>query len=516
MISDHDDTDRAPAAGGCRLERLRSELDGFQARSSRFSPGVTLARLLATLTGCRLVKPGPSRRVVALSTDEKNFFLKISSPTGFKARWRHRLLPRRRWAEWRSLHRLHARQLAAALPVMRGQRHGPGPLSFFLLTEEIPGTVLGRHPAPPAEAVGEFLARLHAAGAWPTDLHPHNIVVDPGGRPHLIDAQQVVFLPWIPGGLRVRNLGRLLSHLRDEDGPPGWWALCLDSYNRRFHAPVGAADVLRAADAYRRRRLRSRGKRCRRDSTQFTVVREGDARGYRRREFAMGFAEVAAAFTTGRPLKNGHIRESRGLCIKTHRPGRLHRDRCLAGWKMAQALSVRGVAVPRALAYFKSGRRGYLVTEFLVDSQALNEYLSSLVDVRLKRRRLGELARWLRRIHSAGIWQHDFKSANVLFCKGEFFLVDLDSVRLKPVSERDVIVNLAQLNASVSDAVSLRDRLRFFHCYSQEAGFQRPRREIFRAVWRISQGKNTAASGLNLDRLRPPPVGSGRGEPSRR
>ncbi len=224
----------------------------------------------------------------------------------------------------------------------------------------------------------------------------------------------------------------------------------------------------------------------------------------------MGFAEVVDAFAAGRALKDAHIRESNGLCIKTHRPGWLHRDRCLAGWKMAHALSVRGVAVPRALAYFKSGRRRYLVTEFLVDSQPLNDYLSSLVDPRLKRRRLGELARWLRRIHSAGIWQHDFKSANVLFRNGVFFLVDLDGVRLKPIAERDAIVNLAQLNASVSDAVSLRDRLRFFHCYSQGAGLKRPRREIFQTVWRISQGKNTAASGLDLNRLRPAPVGSAR------
>jgi tRNA A-37 threonylcarbamoyl transferase component Bud32 len=516
MTPNRDEKNTEPSADGYPLERLRSELDGFQSRSGRFGAGLTLARLLATLTDCRQVKAGPGRQVYALSAGGRGFFLKISLLCGANARWRHRLLPLRRWAEWRNLHRLHARQLPAAVPLMRGQRQGAGPLAFFLLTEEIPGTTLGRLPAPPAAAIGEFMAALHAEGVWPVDLHPQNVQVAPDGRPHLIDAQQVAFLPLLPRFLRVRNMGRLLSDLRGAGDPPGWWDSCLEAYNRGARAPVGAAEVLRAADAHRRRRWRSRDKRCCRESTQFAVVTTGPDRGYRRRDFTLGFPEVVEVFAEGRPLKEGHIRESRGLCIKTHRPGFLHRDRCLAGWKMAHALAVRGVAVPRALAYFKSGRQRYLVSEFLVDSQPLNNYLSSLVDARLKRQRLAELARWLRRIHAAGIWQHDFKSGNVLHSKDGFCLVDLDSVRLKPVSAEKAIVNLAQLNASVSDAVTLRDRLRFFHCYSQGAEWPRPIREVYRTVWRISQGKNTAASGLDLEKLRPLPFGAGRGGTLRR
>jgi tRNA A-37 threonylcarbamoyl transferase component Bud32 len=411
---------------------------------------------------------------------------------------------RRRSAEWRNLNRLASKGITAAVPLLHGQRPPGHPPGHFLVTEKVEGAALGRVAELPAEELGRFLADIHRRGIYPADLHPQNILVGPGGRPCLIDAQQVFFFPRLPSVLRRRNLGHLLFYLQDGGRAPDWWAAVLEAYNRSFRSGIGVSQTERAAAGHRLRRLRSRSKRCCRESTQFTVVREGSLSGYRRRDFPLSFEEVQSAFESGRPLKDGHVRAVGDFLVKTHRPGWFHRDRCLASWKMAHALSVRGVEAPRALAYFRCSPLSWFVAEYLAESLPLNAYLSSLDDSRARRRALERLAAWLRRIHAAGIWQHDFKSGNVLCRGGEYFLVDLDGVRLAPVTRKRAIVNLAQLNASVSHVVPLKDRLRFYHYYRRGAKESRhERRRVVEAVWAISRTKNTAASGLDLEKLRP-------------
>jgi tRNA A-37 threonylcarbamoyl transferase component Bud32 len=491
-----------PPTDAC--DRLRRELTGFRASTASPGRGLTLDGLLAGIAACRMVKDSPRRRVYSVAALGRDFFLKIGTPPRPGHPWRQVLSSRRWSAEWRNLHRLGGRGIAAAGPVMYGERRRGGAPGFFLVTERVRGTALSHVAEPPVEALGRFLAGIHRRGVYPADLHPQNIVIGPDGRPSLIDAQEVFFLPWLPAALRRRNLGCLLFYLQDNGRAPDWWTALIEAYNRGFRCAARVSQTDRAAAGHRLRRLRSRSKRCCRESTEFTAVRAGRLRGYRRRDFSLTFEETRAAFENGRPLKDNHVRAFRDLVIKIHRPGWFHRDRCLSSWKMAHALTVRGIEGPCALAYFRSPAGSWFVAEFLADSQPLNAYLSSLDDSRAKRRALARLASWLRRIHAAGIWQRDFKSGNVLCRNGTYFLVDLDGVRLEPVGQERVIINLAQLNASVSHAVTLKDRLRFYRYYSRGAEETRAeRRRVFEAVWTISRTKNTAASGLDLEKLRP-------------
>jgi len=133
----------------------------------------------------------------------------------------------------------------------------------------------------------------------------------------------------------------------------------------------------------------------------------------------------------------------------------------------------------------------------------LNDYLSSLTAGDEKRLALQRLARWIRHIHSRQIWQRDFKSRNVLFHNGRYHMLDLDSVRLEPrIGTARRMMNLAQLNASVSNAITLKDRLRFFHFYIAGARWPRNRRRAaYQKIWEISRGKNTAGYDLDLDKL---------------
>jgi tRNA A-37 threonylcarbamoyl transferase component Bud32 len=492
------------AAGGAEipLAELRARLAGFRCRAGRRRPGFSLEGLLAEVRACRVVKAGRRRTVFELSAGGQGYFLKMGAAKPSVRRATELLRWGRRWAEWRNLHRLLDRGLAACIPVLRGQGTGRAAADFFLVTEKVDGRPLGAGVEPPA--LGAFLAGLHAAGAYAADLHPNNLLIRTDGSPCLIDAQAVFFLPWMPRRLRASSLGKLLHYLSgDASVPPAWWAAVLAAYNRAAGAPLSPAEVEAAAGAFRRRRERSRSRRCLVDSSGFERVRGPGAFGYRRRDFGLGPEEIERLFEGGRPLKEGHVREAQGLCIKMQGRRLLHRDRCLAGWKMSHALAVRGIPVARALAYYRLRGRRYLVTEYLEGGTPLNPCLSALAGAAL-RRRLAEFAGWLRRIHAAGVWQHDFKSANVLCHAGRFHLLDLDGVRFGRISRRRVLVNLAQLNASVSHAVGLRDRLRFYGYYTRGQGFtRRQRRAEYRAIWEISATKNTAASGLELNRLRP-------------
>jgi hypothetical protein len=81
-------------------------------------------------------------------------------------------------------------------------------------------------------------------------------------------------------------------------------------------------------------------------------------------------------------------------------------------------------------------------------------------------------------------------------------MVDLDGVRIRRLSEDNKTTNLAQLNASVSNAVTIKDRLRFYHYYSVD--FQptrQQRRAVYRQVWEITKTKNTKIYDLDFTKL---------------
>ena len=167
-----------------------------------------------------------------------------------------------------------------------------------------------------------------------------------------------------------------------------------------------------------------------------------------------------------------------------------------------RALEVRGILVPRSLGYLVFKDRNFFLSELLDDSLHLNDYLSSINDMQVKRRQLIKLALWVRKIHDAHVWQRDFKSQNILCRQGRYYLIDLDGVRIRSLTESDRITNLAQLNASLGNAITIRDRLRFFACYlAGETPPRHQRRRIYRKIWRIAQTKGTAKYNLDLKKF---------------
>jgi tRNA A-37 threonylcarbamoyl transferase component Bud32 len=488
------------AATGNVLRELARDLQGSRVSQSPLSPGITLESLTAGTTQCVVIKTNQRRSVFMLYTPRGQYFLKLSKLIRSKDRIRHFFLPARRDAEWRNLHRLRSKAIAAAVPALKGHKKGR---FFFLLTERVAGTAPALQSSVEAEALGRYIRYLHDKGIYHADLHPGNIILQQDGHPCLIDAQEVYFLPFMPRPIRVHNLGKWFHHVTTLGVTDQWTEAFFKTYNEGGRPFIARGDIIESRECHRQRRYRSRAKRCAKDSSEFAIVQGEGIWGYRRREFHWGLPELRNALHEGQPIKREHVFRYGGVCIKKYRRRFLHKDRCLRAWKMSRALEVREIPVAKALAYFRTGRNSYFLSEFLVDGIRLNDYLSSIVEELQKRKAIKAFAQWVRHVHDLGIWQRDFKSTNVLWQDGRFHMLDLESIaipRRLPTGRK--VYNLAQLNASISNAVTLRNRLCFFHHYSRGLCLSRKtRRRTYRQIWAITRTKETSFFGLDTDSL---------------
>ena len=138
--------------------------------------------------------------------------------------------PLRALREARMLRRLRARDVPAPAPVCVRRRAG----CWELELEEVAGAVdlsalLARRPLHRAELQGllELGVALCRAGLRPADLHPGNVLLDPGGRAWLVDVGRDRLLG---RGLPCRHVARLLresgARLRESLGARarGWLA----------------------------------------------------------------------------------------------------------------------------------------------------------------------------------------------------------------------------------------------------------------------------------------------------
>ena len=483
---------------------LRRELFGFQETASILFPDFTLDHILTEVTFCKVVKDSDKRQVFYLQAPCGEFFLKRSILIRSKDRLRHLLLPRRRWAEWRNLHKLRSVRIAAASPVLKGEKRGVHPEAFFLVTEKVDGSPLSYESLAIAETLGQYIALLHLRGVYHADLHPENLIIKNNGQPCLIDVQQVFFLPWLPHRVCVYNLGKLYFRIRSQLQSESWTAAFLRGYNNMGEKQITAFGLHKAADLHQQIHYRSRSKRCCKNSTEFSVVKGIDFRGYKRKGFRWGQRELQQALKKGKIVKKRRVINFQGVNIKIYCKRMFHQDRCLASWKMSRSLEVRNIVVPQSLAYFVMKGYSFFLSEFIVDSILLNDYLSSLSAESHKRRALKKLALWLRQIHDYNIWQRDFKSENILCRNGDYLMIDMDSVKIRGrLPDEKKIINLAQLNASVSNDITIKDRLRFLYYYmAEERPSWQQQRDICRKVWAITSSKDTSYFDLDIEKLK--------------
>ena len=489
------------------LSHLLDKLSGYQVKASPLSIDLSLDDIFNKGRSHQVLKHNSRKQIIFIDTAVGQFYLKLNLLVRAKDLRRHFLLPRRRQAEWRNLHKLNAAELNAAQPVIWGQNFQQTPKSFFIITRAVEGHTLNSRVESNAVLLGAFFAKLHHQGFYYADLHPGNIIIKPDGQPVLIDAQELFCLKRIPGKLRAYNLGRLYLALA-ATMPPGWFEEFLQAYNARFAKKLSLRQIRQASIRHYQKHIKSRTKRCLKNTSEFEAIKSGGQKIYKRREFKWTEADILHALENGIDLKERKVFACESVCIKIHAKGRFHKDRCLASWINSRALEMHGIDIPRALGYFKYNHKSYFIAEYFKDGVPLYKFVPTLAGAKNKRAIIRQLARWVRNIHNHKIWQKDFNSTNLLYADKRFILLDLDNIRFGRLTEAQKIYNLAQLNASIADTIRLRDRVRFlYHYFDGQWPDRGRRRAIYGKIWEITLTKNTAVFGLdnsNADSFRIP------------
>jgi hypothetical protein len=277
------------------------------------------------------------------------------------------------------------------------------------------------------------------------------------------------------------------------------------------------------------RQIISRSKRCVLKSTVFEVARTWNERYCGRRDF--GHAAACELITrhlsesedpvikkTPKSILTTHTRSGQTLCVKGYRfrgpvyalLNLFRKSRALKSWIAANGLIVRGLLTPQPLAMIEKRfgpilRENFYICRWL-DAPELNTYITgrqwSAPD---KKQFIRSLAHTIARLHAQGIYHGDLKSNNILVraqaASWDFFFIDLDRVYFsRSLTFQRRANNLAQINASVADVMTLRDRLRFFRIYSRTAACYTDRKRYFERILTISRTKGTKAYGLNLQK----------------
>ncbi len=151
----------------------------------------------------------------------------------------------RAFAEYRLLELLTREGLPVPAPIAARYRRRGFTYRCDIIVERIAGaqplSSMLAHAAlgdEPWRAIGEAVARLHAAGVFHADLNAHNILIGPERRVSVIDFDRGRLRG--PGGWRVRNLRRLRHSLEKlsltlprDRFPDAAWKVLLEGYESK-------------------------------------------------------------------------------------------------------------------------------------------------------------------------------------------------------------------------------------------------------------------------------------------
>jgi len=352
------------------------------------------------------------------------------------------------------------------------------------------------------ERLAVLIHLVHDADFDHRDLHAGNVLVGAGsgavcelaitdlhrsrhGRPVGETARRQALASWLHS----------LRGLLDPPARRAWIATYLGAV-RASEADAWFADVEARIGRLEQVRRRSRGKRCFRESTVYTLD-VGGGWGARRRDLPLArldavLAAHAEASTPGRPgfvkrSRRGVVTRHGGIVVKERRSAGLLarlRDRVLprrhaAGYRNAHVLDVLRVGTARPLAHVRRHGSSWTLYEDLGALPRLDVLARELYTrgARAEQVRLREAtALWLGRLHREGIYHGDLKGVNVLVeRKGDalgFRLIDTDRCGFfrRPVDGRRRLKNLSQLAASIPTCVSRTERLRWYRQYARAAG----------------------------------------------
>jgi len=488
---------------------------------------------LDQLPGASILKANLARTVIALppTSCRPALIIKQYNVRGVSERLKYLFFQSRAASEWAALHHLRKANVEVPKPLAFCEARkgrilfGAGLIMERVLNVQAISKWLHQRPVENPERIeilrqlGHQIAGLHDAGCRHRDLHGGNILVVEGSR----DAQcRVVLIDHhacrigaIPSeSLRRKNLAKLfhslLSKITDAEAIE-----LLRAYEETSLMPKWSSgrppilDELKClARSLEEVRLRSRSKRCWKNSSEFVLTRSMGWRVYCRRfvpleslrTFQEGRIDLEPIFNEGpRQLVGGAtielekgfqpvVVEEQSSCEVWRRilyrvyPGPLCR-----AWGAARALDVRGIPNPQALALMVHYRYGLpakaiLITKRIVGARTL---YANLLDHHLPTglgardditRQIPILAKLIRRLHDANIYYRDLSSKNILMnqhCSGNdgFYLIHLESIMMgRHLTKRWRQKNLVQLGLLPEGRITVRECLKFLHAYDRGEG----------------------------------------------
>ncbi len=459
-----------------------------------------------------VVKSNPKRDVIRVG----DLYVKRYRVTSRFERWKHVFVPSKARQEHEVMAFLRSKGVATAEPLAWGERRALFLDESAFVSRAVPGArsfarVLdaARAGEGDREELIRKLARLACAiakaGADHRDLHVGNVLLDAEGRATIIDLHAVSLDYFGARASFFERLARLalsLGALEEERAHFGreevvWLAdEAARAENSVYEHAPRAGELAEALEARAQEllatHLRSRDKRCLKDSKTFAVEGTRGRRVYRRRDFAELDRLLAAK---GDQVLHEHARgrstiERVGAFVRKterypslgSRLGALLRgSRARDAWKGARALEVRQLPHARALALVEERglvfpARSYLLMEHLEGTWMVHVYLEKVLgkgEPRKRRALARALGALVARLHARGVIHRDLAVQNVLLReKGggfELWFVDLDEVRVREPSEEDALRALVQV-ADLPRAASRSDLLRGLRAYLGEGG----------------------------------------------
>ena len=440
--------------------------------------------------------------------NEQRFFLKRDKTKGWIESLKYAFLPSKARKEWFVAHQLQKKNVNIPKPLGWMERiHRGFVQESYYLSEALGSGVslieesakLGDHF--PLNELVTTIKKFHDAGLFHKDLHAGNFLWD-GQSLFLTDLHRSKILRNLSLRQRLWNLSLLFHSLRSVWGEKersrfmeayfGGESFCLrekKEYLEKVHLWM---------DRLQKRQWRSRTKRCLRESTEFSILKERGIHYYHRRDFPVDHLKkmIGEHLRLGKENPSALVKQSseifvsilndgkNRICVKQLRyPHPLNsfkehfrRSKGMRAWIAGNGLKARGVLTLKPLGLAEKRdwlglKESFFFMEVLEGAQELDRYIfHNLENLKEKRLFIKVFAQWLSHYHDKDLYHRDMKTCNILVSKdGEtlnFHLLDLEDVRLnKKVREGDLFKIFLQLNTSTPKIITTMDRFRFLRNY---------------------------------------------------
>ena len=503
------------------------ELPWTRLRRPRELPPNSVAKDNRLRTVARLDNPREPR--------QPGYYVKRHKFARTRGQAKHLLVPWRLRREWMLARRLRAEGVPTPRPIAYGERwRGLLPREAFYITREIPETVSlkERLTGGAADERGERSALERAAwltaelgnhGLYHLDYHAENILLRPSApdrTPYIMDLHDLR-----RGCVTKARMRRMLAMMANSLGLPRTdgelWHRFMRALLTRWDAAGEPTDedvrrwcetVERRGRRLKRRHLRSRTRRCIKESTTYTSDSTEDFHIYRRRDFPVETAlrmvekhrragqdpdspgkvlksqrrgTISLVSCRAVPRLSAHRpcppqeRTPGKVCVKAFRAWSLWkrlkdclrpRSRAVRAWMALQGFAVRDLPAPRPLAVLErrhtlTAERDYLVMEVIGNGENLRDVVTRSPSADERRELAARVAEMLSRLDRADVYHPDLKPSNFLVWRedGRFRIAIADMSRVSfesPCGRKRWVRWLYQLNRQMPPEITLLDRLR--------------------------------------------------------